>query len=61
LFDGTLDIDMGGGEHELAKLHNGAPYFCQLGAEHDVFSENEFECAFIEVELLEPKAESAAP
>lgn len=29
----------------------GAPYFRQAGAEHDVFNANDFEFAFIEIEL----------
>ena len=53
-FDGTLDIDLGNGERMQAELRTGVPYFRQLGVEHDVVSANDFECAFVEVELLEP-------
>lgn len=55
LFDGTLDIELPEGEMMIAKLQNGVPYFRELGVEHDVKSGNDFECAFIEVELLEEK------
>ncbi|MEY8841531.1 cupin domain-containing protein [Cribrihabitans sp. XS_ASV171] len=57
LFDGTLDIDMGGGERVEAQLQNGVPYYRELGVEHDVISGNDFDCAFIEVELLETPRE----
>ena len=56
LFDGTLEIDLGGGERTTVKLQNGVPYYRGLGVEHDVINANEFECAFIEVELLEDPA-----
>jgi len=53
LFDGALDIDLGGGERTQAELKNGVPYFRNVGVEHDVINGNDFECAFIEVEFLE--------
>lgn len=55
LFDGTLEIELIGGERITAELKNGVPYFRDLGVEHNVFSGNDFECAFIEVELLETR------
>ncbi len=58
LFDGTLEIVTGNGERVEARLHNGVPYYRELGVEHDVISGNDFECAFIEVELLENKRET---
>jgi quercetin dioxygenase-like cupin family protein len=55
LFDGHLEIDVGGGEIVKAEMTNGVPYFRELGVEHDVMNGNDFECAFVEVELLENK------
>ena len=41
----------------LAELKTGVPYYRELGVEHDVISDNDFDCAFIEVELLDaPKS-----
>ena len=56
LFDGVLDIDLGNGERMQAQLQNGVPYCREIGTEHDVINGNDFECAFIEVELLEDRA-----
>lgn len=53
-FDGTLEIDTKTDPRATAELSNGVPYFRALGAEHDVINGNDFECAFVEVELLEP-------
>ncbi|WP_245781008.1 cupin [Litoreibacter janthinus] len=53
LFDGTLEIKLPEGEVITAPMQNGVPYFRKLGIEHDVLSANDFECAFIEIELLE--------
>lgn len=55
LFDGVLDIDIGGGERVQAQMQKGVPYFRELGVEHDVINGNDFECAFVEIELLESK------
>ncbi|KZY44703.1 cupin [Roseovarius sp. HI0049] len=55
LFDGVLEIDLGGGERVTAPMQNGVAYYRELGVEHDVINGNDFECAFVEVELLEPK------
>lgn len=55
LFDGVLEIDFGNGERVQAHMQNGVPYFREIGVEHDVINGNDFECAFVEVELLEPK------
>ena len=54
LFDGVLEIDLGKGERVTAHMQNGVPYYRSLGVEHDVISANDFECAFVEIELLEP-------
>jgi len=53
LFDGILEIDHPDGSRTTAELKNGVPYFRNLGVQHNVISGNDFECAFVEVELLE--------
>lgn len=55
MFTGTLDIDVGGGEIVKADLTKGVPYFREIGVEHDVINGNDFEFAFVEVELLETR------
>lgn len=50
LADGNLKLLEGGGER-VAELKKGVPYFRSVGVEHDVVNANEFEYAFIEVEL----------
>ena len=39
------------GEERIAELVTGRPYFRQAGIEHDVVNANDYEFAFIEVEL----------
>ena len=56
LFDGTLEIDLGKGERIIAQMQNGVPYYRDLGNEHDVINNNDFECVFVEMELIEPKS-----
>ena len=56
LFDGALEIVLGNGERVEAKLQHGVPYYRDLGVEHDVINSNDFECAFIEIEMLMLKA-----
>jgi quercetin dioxygenase-like cupin family protein len=48
--DGTLLIVEGGEEHR-AELKAGQPYFRKVGVEHDVINANDFDFAFVEVEL----------
>ncbi len=55
LFDGVLEIDLGNGERITAPMQNGVPYFREIGVEHDVINGNDFECAFVEIELLETR------
>lgn len=55
LFDGALEIKLGNGETVEATMQNGVPYFKEIGVEHDVISANNFECAFVEIELLEAR------
>jgi hypothetical protein len=54
-FDGVLEIDLGNGERTQAQMQSGIPYFREIGVEHDVINANDFECAFVEVELLEAR------
>lgn len=53
LFDGQLEIKLADGSTIFADLKTGVPYFRDLGGEHDVISNNDFDCAFIEIEFLE--------
>ncbi len=52
LFDGILEIDNPDGSRSIAKLTNGVPYYRDLGVQHDVINGNDFECAFVEIEIL---------
>jgi len=52
MFDGILEIDLPDGSRVKAELQNGVPYYREAGVEHDVINGNDFECAFIEIELL---------
>lgn len=54
-FDGILEIDLGNGERSLAQMQSGVPYFREIGVEHNVINANDFACAFVEIELLEPR------
>jgi beta-alanine degradation protein BauB len=54
LADGKLRlVEPGGGTREVALKH-GVPYFRAEGVEHDVINANEFEYAFIEIEMKAP-------
>ncbi|WP_299783793.1 cupin domain-containing protein [uncultured Roseobacter sp.] len=55
LFDGVLEINLGQGERVKAQMQNGVPYYREIGVEHDVINGNDFECAFVEVELLQSR------
>lgn len=52
LFDGELEIETEGGQRTRAVLKHGVPYYRDAGVEHDVINANDFECAFIEIEVL---------
>ena len=54
-FDGVLEISLGNGENVQAQMQSGVPYYREIGVEHDVINANDFECAFVEVELLEER------
>lgn len=51
LLDGKLELSTGNDESQVAELSAGVPYFRQMGVEHDVTNVNDFEFAFIEIEL----------
>ena len=51
LTTGTLRIVDGKGESSLADLTAGQTYFRKAGVEHDVQNANDFEFAFVEVEI----------
>ena len=52
LFDGFLKIESKHGQIDRVELKHGIPYFREAGVEHDVRNDNEFECAFIEIEFV---------
>lgn len=54
-FDGVLEVDLGNGQRTETRVKSGVPYFREIGVEHDVINANDFECAFVEVELLESR------
>ncbi|MEM1075465.1 MAG: cupin domain-containing protein [Pseudomonadota bacterium] len=56
LFTGVLQIDLGNGETVIAELTSGVPYSRGIGVEHDVINGNDFDCAFVEVELLQDRS-----
>ena len=56
MFTGILEIDHPDGSRTTAELTKGLPYYRDLGIQHDVINGNDFECAFVEIELLENKA-----
>jgi quercetin dioxygenase-like cupin family protein len=56
LMDGQLRIAGPDGTHTIAELRHGVPYYRDLGVEHDVINANNFEFAFIEVEMKPPAA-----
>jgi quercetin dioxygenase-like cupin family protein len=51
LLDGVLRIDLGGGQFTMSELKRGVPYHRSVGVEHDVINANDYEFAFLEVEL----------
>lgn len=51
LFDGILNIEQPDGTRITAELSNGIPYYRDLGVEHNVINGNDFECAFVEIEI----------
>lgn len=53
LQDGILVIEDSAGNVTQASLKKGVPYFRDLGVHHDVRNGNDYEFAFMEIELLE--------
>ena len=51
LIDGVLRIENPDGEITVATLQDGVSYSRPAGVEHNVFNANDFEFAFIEIEL----------
>jgi beta-alanine degradation protein BauB len=51
LTTGKLKLTNGAGESVLADLEAGVSYFRKAGVEHDVENANDFEFAFVEIEL----------
>jgi len=51
MLDGKLQLSSGEDEAQVAELSAGVPYFRQMGVEHDVTNVNDFEYAFLEVEI----------
>lgn len=49
--DGRLRIVGPGDEQTVAQMKAGAPYFREVGVEHNVINDNDGEYAFIEVEF----------
>ena len=49
--DGVLELVEPGGGRRRAELEKGVPYFRGAGVEHDVINANDYEFAFVEVEL----------
>lgn len=50
MLDGKLRLREPGGER-IAELKAGVPYTRETGVEHDVINANDYEYAFIEIEL----------
>jgi quercetin dioxygenase-like cupin family protein len=52
LLDGKLLLEEPGGTSRIAELRAHIPYARRAGVEHNVINANDFEFAFLEVELL---------
>ncbi len=52
LFNGFLEIDNGTETRVRAEMTSGVPYYRERGTEHDVINGNDFECVFVEIEVL---------
>jgi len=51
-FTGILEIDNPDGTRTTAELTTGVPYYRDPGVQHDVINGNDFECAFVEIEII---------
>ena len=54
LLDGRLLLEEPGGGSRIAELRAHAPYTRRAGVEHNVVNANDYEYAFLEIELLSP-------
>ena len=52
LLDGKLLLEEPGGASRIAELRAHIPYARRAGVEHNVVNANDFEFAFLEIELL---------
>ena len=51
LMHGRLKLVDGDGNETFAELQAGVPYYREAGVEHDVINANDYEFAFMEVEV----------
>jgi quercetin dioxygenase-like cupin family protein len=51
MLDGTLKIVAENDKESFAELKAGAPYFRNVGVEHDVINANDYEYVFVEIEM----------
>ncbi|MBT6273623.1 MAG: cupin domain-containing protein [Chromatiales bacterium] len=51
LMDGNLRIVGPDGAETIAPLQSGIPYYRDVGVEHDVINANDYEFAFMEIEI----------
>jgi len=51
MLDGTLKLVTENNEESFAELKSGAPYFRNVGVEHDVINANDYEYVFVEIEF----------
>ena len=61
LVTGKLGLDEPGGVVREASLTRGVPYHRGAGVEHDVINVNDFEFAFVEIELKDDGHRSPGP
>ena len=59
LFDGRMKAETQGGNTAIIEMKKNIPYFRPAGIEHDVISDNEFACAFIEIEFLDASIDAS--
>lgn len=52
LLDGKLLLEEPGGGSRVAELRRHAPYARRAGVEHNVINPNDYEFAFLEIEIL---------
>ena len=51
MMDGKLKLVGPDGAVSFAELKKGVPYFRSVGVEHDVINANDYEFAFVEIEM----------